>query len=100
MLGPSHLRYGCDRSESLDLVEPVARPSLNPYLYDKNSVTIVKLLQQQIDTLKLEAEKLRLSNLMLLKREACNTSVIRNMEQQLRRLSDENFSLQERILSF
>lgn len=80
--------------ESLDLAEPVARPIIESLsVHDKNSVTIVKLLQQQIDTLKLEAEKLRLSNLMLLKREACNTSVIRNMEQQLRRLSDENFFL-------
>lgn len=74
--------------------ESAAR-AIGEYLsaHDKNSSTTIKFMQQQIDTLKLETEKLRMSNLMLLKREACNTSVIRNMEQQIRRLSDENFFL-------
>ncbi|EFO63850.1 Coiled-coil protein [Giardia lamblia P15] len=80
--------------ESLDLAEPIAKPIIECLsVHDKNSATTIKLLQRQIDTLKLETEKLRMSNLMLLKREACNTNVIRNMEQQLHRLSDENFFL-------
>lgn len=79
---------------SLDTVEPVAK-SITESLaaHNKNSFTTIKLMQQKLDAFKLEIGKLRMSNIMLLKREACNTSVIRNMEQQIRRLSDENFFL-------